>query len=245
MLDLSGKVALVTGATGAIGGAISRTLRDMGASLAISGTKMESLQKLAVELSEKVETFPCDLAIAEAVDKLVPSVEEVFGKIDILINNAGINQDGFLIRMKDAAWNDVIKVNLEVPFKLMRAAVKSMMRSKWGRIVNISSIVGACGNAGQANYAASKSGLFGLSKTVALEFATRNITVNCVAPGFIASKMTDNIPQAQREVLESRIPMGRVGTPEEVASVVGFLVSEEASYITGQVLHVNGGMAMI
>jgi len=245
MFDLSGKVALVTGATGAIGGAIVRTLHSMGATLAISGTRVENLEKLAGELSDRVYLFSCNLTSIEAVEELIPNVERICDKVDILVNNAGVNHDGLLMRMTDQAWQDVMAVNLEAPFRLMRAAVKGMIREKWGRIVNISSIVGACGNAGQANYSASKSGLFGLSKSTALELATRNITVNCIAPGFIASQMTDKIPQPQREALEHRIPMGRVGKPEEVAAAVGFLASEEASYITGHVLHVNGGMAMI
>lgn len=245
MFDLSGKVALVTGATGAIGGAIVRTLHSMGATLAISGTRVENLEKLAGELSDRVYLFSCNLTSIDAVEELIPNVERICDKVDILVNNAGVNHDGLLMRMTDQAWQDVMAVNLEAPFRLMRAAVKGMIRAKWGRIINISSIVGACGNAGQANYSASKSGLFGLSKSTALELATRNITVNCIAPGFIASQMTDNIPQPQREALEHRIPMGRVGKPEEVAAAVGFLASEEASYITGHVLHVNGGMAMI
>ncbi len=245
MFNLSGKVALVTGATGAIGGAIVRTLHNMGATLAISGTRVENLEKLAGELSDRVYLFSCNLTSIDAVEELIPNVERVCDKVDILVNNAGVNHDGFLMRMTDQAWQDVMAVNLEAPFRLMRAAVKGMIRAKWGRMINISSIVGACGNAGQANYSASKSGLFGLSKSTALELATRNITVNCIAPGFIASQMTDKIPQPQREALEQRIPMGRVGKPEEVAAAVGFLASEEASYITGHVLHVNGGMAMI
>ncbi|MCR5225035.1 MAG: 3-oxoacyl-[acyl-carrier-protein] reductase [Alphaproteobacteria bacterium] len=245
MFNLSGKVALVTGATGAIGGAIVRTLHNMGATLAISGTRVENLEKLAGELSDRVYLFSCNLASIDAVEELIPNVERICDRVDILVNNAGINRDGFLMRMSDEAWQDVMAINLEAPFRLMRAAVKGMIRAKWGRIINISSIVGACGNAGQTNYSASKSGLFGLSKSTALELASRNITVNCIAPGFIASQMTDKIPQPQREALEQRIPMGRVGKPEEVAAAVGFLASEEASYITGHVLHVNGGMAMI
>ena len=245
MFNLSGKVALVTGATGAIGGAIVRALHSMGATLAISGTRVENLEKLAGELSDRVYLFSCNLTSIDAVEELIPNVERICDKVDILVNNAGINRDAFLMRMTDQAWQDVMAVNLEAPFRLMRAAVKGMIRAKWGRIINISSIVGACGNPGQTNYSASKSGLFGLSKSTALELATRNITVNCIAPGFIASQMTDKIPQPQREALEQRIPMGRVGRPEEVAAAVGFLASEEASYITGHVLHVNGGMAMI
>ena len=246
MFDLTGKIALVTGATGAIGGAIARALHSLGASVAISGTRVENLEKLSNELGERVNIFACNLSVLEDVESLVPNVERVFDRgVDILINNAGITRDGLVIRMSDEAWQDVISVNLEAPFRLMRAAVKSMMRNKWGRVINISSIVGAVGNPGQANYAASKSGLFGLSKSVAMELASRNITVNCVAPGFIASPMTDEIPEAHREKLEASIPMKRIGMPKEVASAACFLASEEASYITGHVLHVNGGLAMI
>lgn len=245
MFDLSGKSALVTGATGAIGGAIAKALHAMGATVAISGTKVENLEKLAAELADRVHIFPCNLSLSDEVNALVPNVEKGCGKIDILVNNAGINRDNLLLRISDDAWNDVIKVNLEAPFRLMRAAVKSMMRARWGRIINISSIVGAVGNPGQSNYAASKSGLFGLSKSAAMELAGRNITINCVAPGFIKSPMTDAIPQQHKDELQKKIPMGRIGDPEEVAAAVGFLASEEASYITGHILHVNGGLAMV
>lgn len=246
MFDLTGKVALVTGATGAIGGAIAKALHKMGASLAISGTKIDNLERLSNELEERVNIFACNLTVQEDIEALVPNVERVFGRgIDILVNNAGITRDSLLLRMADEAWQDVMTVNLEAPFRLMRAAVKEMMHNRWGRVVNISSIVGAVGNPGQANYAASKSGLFGLSKSVAMELATRNITVNCVAPGFIDSPMTAKIPEAHKEKLESAIPMKRIGNPEEVAAAVCFLASEEASYVTGHVLHVNGGLAMI
>lgn len=246
MFDLTGKVALVTGATGAIGGAIAKALHKMGASLAISGTKIDNLERLSNELEERVNIFACNLTVQEDVEALVPNVERVFGRgIDILVNNAGITRDSLLLRMADEAWQDVMTVNLEAPFRLMRAAVKEMMHNRWGRVVNISSIVGAVGNPGQANYAASKSGLFGLSKSVAMELATRNITVNCVAPGFIDSPMTAKIPEVHKEKLESAIPMKRIGKPEEVAAAVCFLASEEASYVTGHVLHVNGGLAMI
>ena len=245
MFDLNGKVALVTGATGAIGGAIARTLHEMGATLALSGTKVSNLESLANELKDRVQLFACNLNSAEAIQDLVNNVENTFGKIDILVNNAGITRDNLMMRMTDEAWEDVMTVNLEAPFRLMRAASKKMMRNRWGRIINISSVVGAVGNAGQTNYAAAKSGLFGLTKSAALELASRNITVNCVAPGFIESPMSDKIPDAMKEALQKKIPVGRIGNPQEVASAVGFLASEEASYVTGHVLHVNGGLAMI
>ena len=245
MFDLSGKVALVTGATGAIGGAIARALHAQGAIVALSGTNVENLEVLAKELKERVFLFACNLSSHEAIDELIVNVSNVCGKVDILVNNAGITRDNLIVRMSDEDWSDVLRVNLEAPFKLMRAVTKGMMKEKWGRIINISSIVGAVGNPGQANYSASKSGLFGLSKSVAAELARRNITVNCIAPGFIASPMTEKIPEAHKNALESKIPMGRIGTPEEVASAVCFLASNEASYVTGHVLHVNGGLAMI
>lgn len=245
MFDITGKVALVTGATGSIGGAIAKTLHKMGATLALSGTHVENLERLANELSERVHLFACNLSSREAVDALIPNIERMCGHIDILINNAGITRDSLIMRMSDEAWGDLMAINLDAPFRLMRAAVKNMIREKWGRIINISSVVGATGNPGQANYAASKSGLFGLSKSVAAELATRNITVNCIAPGFIKSPMVDTIPASHRERMEKNIPMGRIGEPEEVAAAVGFLASKEASYITGHVLHVNGGLAMM
>ena len=245
MFDLNEKVALVTGATGAIGGAISRILHEMGATLALSGTKTSNLESLANELKDRVELFACTLNSAEAIQNLINNVEKTFGKIDFLVNNAGITRDNLIMRMTDEAWEDVMTVNLEAPFRLMRAVSKKMIRNRWGRIINISSVVGAVGNAGQTNYAAAKSGLFGLTKSAALEFATRNITVNCVAPGFIESPMSDKIPDTMKETLQKKIPVGRIGNPKEVASAVGFLASEEASYITGHVLHVNGGLAMI
>ncbi|MDR2106916.1 MAG: 3-oxoacyl-[acyl-carrier-protein] reductase [Holosporaceae bacterium] len=245
MFDLTGKVALITGATGAIGGAVARTLHRMGATLAISGTKVDGLEQLGRELSERVHLFACRLNSIDSVENLVPDVERVCDRIDILINNAGITRDNMLIKMSNEDWQDVLAVNLEAPFRLMRAVSKKMIRERWGRIINISSVVGAVGNPGQTNYAATKSGLFGLSKSAAAEMASRNITVNCVAPGFIESPMVGKIPPARREQMEKNIPLGRVGRPEEVAAAVGFLASEEASYITGHVLHVNGGMAMI
>lgn len=245
MFDLSGKVALITGATGAIGGAIATSLHEMGAVVALSGTNVNLLEGLATRLSNRVHLFACNLSASAAVEELVPNVERLCGRVDILINNAGITRDALLMRMPDESWYDVMSVNLEAPFRLMRSVVKSMIKEKWGRIVNISSVVGSVGNPGQANYSASKSGLFGLSKSAAAELASRNITVNCVAPGFIESPMVHKIPQSHREHLEKNIPMSRVGTPEEVAAAVAFLSSKESSYITGHVLHVNGGMAMI
>lgn len=245
LFDLEGKIALVTGATGSIGGAIARFLHEQGATLAVSGTRVSNLEHLADELKERVHLFSCNLASDEAVASLVPNVERLYGRIDILVNNAGIIQDDLLMKMTDEAWVNVQRINLDAPFKLMRAAVRGMVQRRYGRIVNISSVVAMTGNPGQTNYAASKAALLGLSKSAALELAKRNITVNCVAPGLIASPMIDRIPAGHRDELEKKIPIGRVGEPEEVAAAVGFLASSEASYITGHVLHVNGGLAMI
>ncbi len=245
MFDLSGKVALVTGATGAIGGAIARTLHKMGATLALSGTNVSNLESLARELNDRVQLFACNLNSGEAIQDLISNTERVFDKIDILVNNAGITRDNLMMRMSDENWEEVLNVNLEAPFRLMRGVSKGMIRARWGRIINISSVVGAVGNAGQTNYSAAKSGLFGLTKSAALELASRNITVNCVAPGFIESPMSDKIPDAMKQALQKKIPVGRIGDPQEVASSVGFLASQEASYITGHILHVNGGLAMI
>ncbi|MDR1235599.1 MAG: 3-oxoacyl-[acyl-carrier-protein] reductase [Holosporaceae bacterium] len=245
MFDLTGKIALVTGASGAIGGAIVRVLHKMGATTVVSGTKLDNLLRLRDELEERVYPFACDLSILDEVSALVPKIEKECGPVGILVNNAGITKDGLLMRMSDEAWQNVISVNLDASFRLMRSVSRNMVKQKWGRIINISSVVGAVGNPGQVNYAASKSGLFGLSKSAAAELAARNITVNCVAPGFIQSPMVDKIPDAHREQMLKNIPAGRVGQPEEVAAAVGFLASNEASYITGHVLHVNGGMAMI
>ncbi|MDR1375836.1 MAG: 3-oxoacyl-[acyl-carrier-protein] reductase [Holosporaceae bacterium] len=245
MFDLTGKIALITGATGAIGGAIARTLHKMGVTLAVSGTRVDNLENLALELKERVHLFSCNLSLSAAVEELVPNIERVCGSVSILVNNAGITRDSLLMRMPDESWQDVITVDLEAPFRLMRAVSKNMIKERWGRIINISSIVGAVGNPGQTNYAAAKSALFGLSKSAAAELAARNITVNCVAPGFIESPMVEKIPAVHREYMEKSIPMARVGKPEEIAAAVGFLASAEASYITGHTLHVNGGMAMI
>lgn len=245
LFSLDGKVALVTGATGSIGGAIARFLHKQGATLALSGTRVSNLEHLADELSERVNLFACNLSAADAVETLIPNVEHLCGRVDILVNNAGITQDDLLMKMTDEEWYNVMRIDLEAPFRLMRSAVRGMIKRRYGRIINISSTVGAVGNPGQANYAAAKSGLFGLSKSAALELATRNITINCVAPGLIASPMIEQISASHREQLEKNIPVGRVGKPEEVAAAVGFLASSEASYITGHVLHVNGGMAMI
>jgi 3-oxoacyl-[acyl-carrier protein] reductase len=245
MFDLSGKTALVTGATGAIGGAIARGLHAQGATVAISGTRREVLDALAADLKERVHIFPCDLADKDAVEALVPSAEEKMQKLDILIANAGVNADNLFVSLTDEAWDKVIAVNLTATFRLTRAAVKSMMRKRWGRVIGITSIVGHTGNAGQGNYSASKAGLAGMMKSVAAEYAKRNVTANCIAPGIIASAMIDRLNDKQREAIMARVPAGRLGAPADIAAAAVYLASEEAAYVTGQTIHVNGGMAMI
>ncbi|TDR89232.1 3-oxoacyl-[acyl-carrier-protein] reductase [Enterovirga rhinocerotis] len=246
MFDLSGRTALVTGATGGIGGAIARALHGQGATVAVSGTRPEALEALASELGERVHVLACNLADKDAVEALVPQAEETFGgSLDILVNNAGVTRDGLLMRMKDADWDDVIAVNLTAAFRLSRAAVKGMMRRRRGRIVSIGSVVGAIGNPGQVNYVSSKAGLTGLTKALAAEVATRGITANLVAPGFIASPMTDSLNETQKGAILGRVPMGRLGEGHEIAAAVVYLASDEAAYVTGQTLHVNGGMAML
>lgn len=246
MFDLSGKVALVTGASGGIGAAIARALYGQGARVVLSGTRTEQLEKLAAELGERAFMAPCDLAIASEVDGLIADAEGAGGgPIDILVNNAGITRDNLFLRMKDDEWDQVIAVNLTAPFRLTRAALRPMLRKRWGRIINITSVVGATGNPGQANYAAAKAGLMGLTKSLAGEVAARNITVNCIAPGFISTAMTHALTEEQKSAILPRIPAGRIGEAQEVASAVVYLASNEAGYITGVTLHVNGGMAMI
>jgi len=245
MFDLTGKTALVTGATGAIGDAIARALHKQGAMLAISGTRRDVLDKLAGELGERVHVLPCDLGNAEQVEALVPQAEETMGKVDILVANAGVNKDNLFVQLKDEDWDKVIAVNLTATFRLSRAAVTRMMRRRWGRIIGISSIVGFTGNPGQGNYTASKAGMVGMLKSVAAEYARRNITANCIAPGIITSAMTDKLNDKQRETIMGRVPMGRLGTPQDIASAAVYLASEETAYVTGQTIHVNGGMAMI
>lgn len=245
MFDLSGKTALVTGATGGIGGEIARALHKQGATVAVSGTRKEKLDELAAELGERVHVLPCNLSEPEEVNQLVANAEKAMGGLDILVNNAGLTRDTLAMRMKDADWEQVLDVNLTAAFRLSRAAIKGMMKRKWGRIINISSVVAQTGNAGQANYISSKAGLIGLSKGLATEVASRNITVNCVAPGFIETAMTDALNDKQREATLSRVPAERLGTPAEVAACVAFLASEEAGYVTGHTLHANGGMAMV
>ncbi|TAJ33700.1 3-oxoacyl-[acyl-carrier-protein] reductase [Bosea sp. (in: a-proteobacteria)] len=245
MFDLTGRKALVTGATGGLGGAIARTLHAQGASVAISGTRTEALEALASELGERVFVVPCDLSDKESVEALVPAAEEKLGGLDILVNNAGITRDNLFMRLKDEDWDSVLAVNLTAAFRLTRAAVKSMMRKRYGRIVSIGSVVGTTGNPGQGNYAAAKAGLIGMSKALAAEVASRNITVNVVAPGFIESPMTEVLNEKQREAILADVPMGRLGAGKDIAAAVAFLASEEAGYVTGQTLHVNGGMARI
>ncbi|MBC2662572.1 3-oxoacyl-[acyl-carrier-protein] reductase [Novosphingobium flavum] len=254
MFDLHGMTALVTGASGGIGSSIARALAAQGARLAISGSNQAKLRAFRDELDEHTPqhlqevdnvAIACDLSDAEQVEKLVPAALESLGKIDILVNNAGITRDNLAMRMKDEEWDAVIRVNLEAAFRLMRAATKPMMKARFGRIITITSVVGTTGNPGQVNYAAAKGGLVAMSKSLAQELATRNITVNCVAPGFIRTAMTDVLPDAQKEALNGRIPMGRMGEGEDIAAAVAFLASKEAGYITGQTLHVNGGMAML
>ena len=245
MFDLTGMTALVTGASGGIGSAIAKALAGQGARVALSGTREEALREVGAELGVEHAVLPCNLSDGVAVDALVPAAVEQLGQLDILVNNAGVTRDNLAMRMKDEEWDQVIRVNLEAAFRLSRAALKPMMRSKFGRIVSITSVVGATGNPGQANYAASKAGLVGMSKALAQEVASRNITVNCIAPGFIRSAMTDALPDAQKEALLGRIPAGALGTGSDVAAAAVYLASREASYVTGQTMHVNGGMAMI
>ena len=245
MFDLSGKTALVTGASGGIGAAIAKALHAQGATVALSGTRAEALEKLKGGLGERVHVIPCNLSIPEEVEKLVPAAEAAMGSLDILVNNAGITRDGLAMRMKDEDWAQVIDVNLTAGFRLARAAMRSMMKRRYGRIIAITSVVGATGNAGQSNYAASKAGIIGMTKALAQELASRNVTVNAIAPGFIATPMTDTLNDKQKEAIIGKVPAGRLGTPEDVAAATVFLASAEAAYVTGQTLHVNGGMAMI
>lgn len=245
MFDLTGKTALVTGATGGIGGAIATALHAQGATVALSGTRREKLEELAAGLGERAHVVPTNLSSVEEVEALVPAAEKAMGGLDILVNNAGITRDNLFIRMKDEEWDQVIAVNLSANFRLTRAAAKLMMRKRWGRIVQITSVVGVTGNPGQGNYAAAKAGLIGMSKSLAAEIASRNVTVNCIAPGFIETAMTDVLNDKQKETILMRVPAGRLGHAGEIAAAAVYLASEEAAYVTGQTLHVNGGMAMI
>ncbi len=245
MFDLTGKTALVTGASGGIGAAIARTLHAQGAAVALSGTRVAALESLAGELGGRVHVTPCDLSDKESVERLIPAAEAAMGQVDILVNNAGLTRDGLFLRMKDDDWDTVIAVNLTATFRLARAAVKGMMKRRGGRIISITSIVGVTGNPGQGNYAASKAGMIGMSKSLAAEVASRGVTVNCVAPGFIESPMTDALNDKQKEAILTQVPAGKLGQGADVAAAVAYLASAEAQYVTGQTLHVNGGMAMI
>ena len=245
MFNLDGKVALITGATGGLGSAIAETLHKQGAVVALSGTRETILHEKAASLGERAYAFYGNLKDSESLKALVPTVEEKLGKVDILINNAGLTRDNLAMRMKDEEFEDVLDVNLKAPFYLCRAVLRGMMKARWGRIINISSIVGVTGNPGQANYCATKAGIIGMTKSIAQEIASRHITVNCIAPGFIASAMTEELPQAHKEKLLGNIPMGRMGEAQDIAHAALYLASNEAAYITGQTLHVNGGMAMI
>jgi 3-oxoacyl-[acyl-carrier protein] reductase len=245
MFDLSGKTALVTGATGGIGAAIARLLHKQGATVAISGTRTDVLETLKADLGDRAHVFSSNLGKPEEVEKLVPAAEAALGSLDILVNNAGITRDGLAMRMKDDDWAQVIDVNLTAAFRLCRAAMRGMMKRRYGRIISITSVVGVTGNAGQANYAASKAGMIGMTKALAQELASRNVTVNCIAPGFIATPMTDALNDKQKEAIIAKVPAGRLGTSDDVAAVALYLASTEAAYVTGQTLHVNGGMAMI
>lgn len=245
MFDLTGKCALVTGASGGIGAAIARALHGAGAAVALSGTREAPLEALAAELGERAHVLPCDLSDAEAVEALPRQAVEAMGALDILVNNAGITRDQLFMRMSDDDWQSVIDVNLTATMRLCRGVMRPMMKARWGRIINIGSIVGATGNPGQVNYAASKAGIVGMTKSIAHEVATRGITANAVAPGFIATAMTDKLTDAQKETINAQIPVARMGTPEEIAAAVLYLASPEAAYVTGTTLHVNGGMAMI
>jgi 3-oxoacyl-[acyl-carrier protein] reductase len=246
MFDLSGKTALVTGASGGLGGAIASALHAQGARVVLSGTRMEALETLRGALGDRAFVTPCDLSNMAAVDELVKMAEAAAAApIDILVNNAGITRDNLFMRMKDEEWDQVIQVNLSAAFRLSRAVLRGMMKKRWGRIIAITSVVGVTGNPGQGNYAAAKAGLIGMTKALAAEVASRNITVNTVAPGFIATAMTDALTEEQRAAILGRVPAGRLGDPRDVATAVAYLASDEAAYVTGQTLHVNGGMAMV
>jgi len=245
MFDLSGPPPLFTGATGGLGQAIAKALANAGAKVALTGTREAVLQELAGEIGEAASVFPADLSDADAAQALVSDVTDAFGGLHILVNNAGVTRDGLLMRMKDADWDTVLALNLTAAFRLTRAALKGMMKQRHGRIIGITSVVGVTGNPGQANYAASKAGLIGFTKATAQEVASRGITANCIAPGFIETPMTDALNDAQREAITASIPSGRLGRPDDIAAACVYLASEEAAYMTGQTLHINGGMAMI
>lgn len=245
MFDLTGKCALVTGASGGIGAGIARALHARGATVALHGTRVEALEALAAELGDRTRIVPANLSDPAAVEQLAKDAESALGQLDILVNNAGLTRDTLVLRMKDEDWQAVIDVNLTAGFRLARAAIKGMMKRRWGRIIGITSVVGVTGNPGQVNYAASKAGMIGMTKALAQEVASRNITVNCVAPGMIQTAMTEVLSDAQKEGMAARIPAGRLGTAEDIAAGVVYLASEEAAYMTGQTLHINGGMAMI
>jgi 3-oxoacyl-[acyl-carrier protein] reductase len=245
MFDLTGKTALVTGATGGIGGAIARAFHQQGATIAVSGTRREVLDQLVAELKDRVHVLPCNLADKDEVEALVPKAEEAMGKLDVLVANAGITKDNLLVQLRDEDWDQVVAVNLTATFRLARAAVRGMMRRRFGRVIGITSVVGVTGNPGQGNYTATKAGMIGMIKSIAAEYAKRGVTANCIAPGFIATAMTDKLNDKQREAILARVPAGRLGGGTDVAAAAVFLASDEAGYVTGQTLHVNGGMAMI
>jgi 3-oxoacyl-[acyl-carrier protein] reductase len=245
MFDLTGRSALVTGASGGIGGAIAKALHDQGATIALTGRNEDALQKVASVLGERAHVLVADLSDSDAVNGLIGNANDAMGGLDILVNNAGLTRDGLMIRMKDEDWAEVLEVNLTAGFRLARATLRGMMKARYGRIINITSVVGQMGNPGQANYVASKAGMTGMTKALAAEVASRGITVNCVAPGFITTAMTESLSGDQKESMLKRIPVGRFGAPEDIAGCVTFLASEAGGYLTGQTLHVNGGMAMV
>ena len=245
MFELTGKTALVTGASGGIGEAIARALHRQGATVALSGTRKEVLDQLASSLGERVHVLPANLSDKDEVEKLVPAAEERMEKLDILVANAGITRDNLFVQLRDGDWDTVIAVNLTATFRLARAATKGMMRRRFGRIIGITSVVGVTGNPGQGNYTAAKAGMIGMFKSLGAEYAKRGVTANCIAPGFIATPMTDKLNEKQREAILSRVPAARLGGPDDIAAAAVYLASDEAGYVTGQTLHVNGGMAMI